>query len=210
MSTPPLGPLGGTPLPGHICLFHEGYAELPDRVAALVHPALDDPREGIVLTGPPGVARRLRDDVERAVGVSLQDDAVGRRVLLVESERDPDAYLERIRRAIDELMAQGMDVVRAIGRVFWNAPDFPFPEDHLWLESRLTEVVVTRRAIVVCAYDVSELPGAALTYGGLEAHPHLMMDDRVHESPRFLQPDRFLTTRLLNLRWLAPEPRAAH
>ncbi len=199
-----------TPIPGHICLFHEGRAELRERVAAFVGPALSDPREGIALFGPPGAPEQLGRDLEEDLGVSLDDDALRRRVRLVGSERDADAYLERMREAFDDLISEGVEAVRAVARVVWNATDFPLPEDHLWLESRLNEMFAGRPVVMVCSYDVSELPGAALAYGGLETHPHVIFGDQLAECPRYLEPDRFLTERLLNLRWLTPEPRATH
>jgi len=194
------------PVPAHICLFHETYEELRALVAAFVVPALSDPTQGVVLLGPPGVPRQLARDLEVDAAVSLDPQLARGKVLLVDSERDPDAYLERVREALDALAARGFELVRAIGRSVWNATDFPLPEDHLWLESRFNAALAGRRAIMICGYDVSELPGAALTYGGLETHTHLIFGGRLAESSRYLEPDRFLTTRLLNLRWLTPEP----
>lgn len=196
-------------VPGHICLFHDTYDELRAVVAGFLRPVLSERRQGIVLLGPPGVPRTLQRHLEVDLAVSLEEGIARGTVLLVESERDADAYLERVREAIDALNERGVELVRAFGRSVWNAVDFPLPEDHLWFESHLNTVVAGRRTIMICAYDVSELPGAALTYGGLETHPQIIYGGRLVESPRFLEPDRFLATRLLSLRWLTPETRRA-
>src|SRR5258707_6604656 len=84
-------------------------------------------------------------------------------------------------------------------------PDSRLPGAHRWLESRLNEIVAPRRTVVICTYDISELPGAALTYGGLETHPHVIFAGRLSESPRFIPPEEFMAARLLELRWLAPD-----
>ncbi|HEX9496132.1 MAG TPA: MEDS domain-containing protein [Candidatus Limnocylindria bacterium] len=201
-------PLGVTadalPVPGHICFFHDTYPELRAVLGAIAKPTLADAREGLVLLGAPGVAQRLLHDLDvdtDGVGEAL----AGGRVLQVESDRDADEYLERIRGALDELIARGVETTRAIACVAWNAPDFPLPEDHLWLESRLNEILAPRRTVLICTYDISEMPGAALTYGGLETHPHVIFAGRLSESPRFIPPEEFMAARLLELRWLAPD-----
>jgi hypothetical protein len=95
-------------------------------------------------------------------------------------------------------------VIRAVAPVAWDTPGFAPPEDFLWIESRLNEIVAERRTIMLCTYDLSELPDDALTYGGLETHPLYALGGELIENPSFIQPAWYMESRLLHLRWLTP------
>jgi hypothetical protein len=146
----------------------------------------------------------LRRDLEIDLDRSLDDEVRRGKLVLVESDPDPDVYLERIRETLDALSAQGYALTRGLARASWNVPGFPEPEDHLWLESRLDAVIASSRAIVVCTYDLNSLPGCALAYGGVETHRQIVLGGQLIDNPSFIEPPRYFTERLLRLPWLTP------
>jgi hypothetical protein len=84
-------------------------------------------------------------------------------------------------------------------------PSFPPPEDFLWFESRLTEVLADFPVIVLCPYDLARMPARAIAYGALEAHPFLWSAGVVRPNPQFIPPERYLRERLFRLPWLQGE-----
>jgi len=200
---PSLGDLD-VPVPSHICLYHHGYADLRRQYRDFLLPAALDEREGIALIGPPGTPQQLLSDLETDIGAALRNARASGRVVLVESERDADAFLNRMREAFDAMLARGVGVVRAAARPMWDAPGFPAPEDHLWLEAQLTLALAARRVVCLCAYDLAEMPDEAITFGGLEAHRDTLFLGQLAHSRRFIDADRYMSERLLRLPWLTP------
>jgi hypothetical protein len=191
-------------VPSHLCLMHDSYTELRAWQRDFLGIALADPQQGVGLFGAPGVAAQLKRDLEIDLDRSLADEVRRGKLAIVESDPDADVYLERFRETLAGLSARGYVVTRALGRVAWNVPGFPAPEDHLWLESRLNAVVASGRTILVCAYDLTALPGSTLAYGGLETHPQIVLGGQLTDNPSFVEPDRYFADRLLRLPWLAP------
>ena len=74
------------------------------------------------------------------------------------------------------------------------------PEDALWVESRVNEMLVDTKALVVCAYDVSRLSERALVYGGLDTHPHVVIGEQLKENPGYLAPAEYMRQLLRQLR----------
>jgi hypothetical protein len=205
MTTVPLG-FGDRqgPLPGHICLFHETETELRAAQLAFLWFAVHDPRQGILLLGPPGAGRRLLSALESDLGRSLADEVTKGRLVVAEAAGDGDEQLERYMTALDSLSDRGYEVIRAFGRASWDTPGFAPPEDFLWIESKLNEIVALRRTIMLCAYDLGELPVDALVYGGLETHPLYVLGSELLDSPLYVEPAEYLKSRLLRLPWITP------
>jgi len=205
MNTVPLG-FGDqvASIPSHLCLFHNSDAELQVRERDFLQIALADPQQGAALFGAPGVAAQLQRNLEVALDRSLEDEVRRGRLVLIESDPDPDAYLERFRDSLEGLHARGYLMTRGFGRATWDLPGFPAREDHLWLESQLNALIEESQTILLCAYDVTTLPEAALAYGGLETHPRIVLGGRLIDNPSFVDASRYFADRLLRLPWLAP------
>jgi DNA-binding CsgD family transcriptional regulator len=201
VNTTPLG-IGDrdVPVPAHLGLFYDSEPELRRVQLAFLRPAIEDHRQGIVLFGPPGVARTLLGHLESDLGRSLHDEVRSGRVILAQTDADPDQLLENIRDAIATLAAKGYGLVRFFSDVKWGAPGFPLPEDALWMESRVNDLLVGTAAIVVCAHDVSQLPAKALILGGLQSHPIMVIGDRVAENPNYVAPSDYMRVFLLQMR----------
>jgi hypothetical protein len=193
------------PIPSHVALLHHGEAEL--RVAALpfLRPGLDHPSEGLFCFGEPGAGERLVRDLELAVGRDLSPERRAGRITVGEADPDVDRQLENIIAPLEAFRARGCTLVRLVGIVAWNAPDFPPPEDFLWFESKLNELLSEFPVIALCPYDVERMPARAVAYGALETHPFLLSDGALRENPQFIPFDRYLRDRLLRLPWLQDE-----
>jgi hypothetical protein len=73
------------------------------------------------------------------------------------------------------------------------------PEDALWVESRVNDMLADTGAIVVCAYDVSRLPDKALIMGGLQTHPIMVIGDWLAENPSYLSPTDYMRAFLVQM-----------
>jgi DNA-binding CsgD family transcriptional regulator len=200
MNTTPLG-IGDqdVSVPAHLGLFYDAEPDLRRVVRKFLRPAIDDPRQGIVLFGPPGVARAMLRNLEADLGRSLEDEIASGRILIAQTDSDPDQMLENIREALAAVAAKGHRIVRFFADVKWGAPGFPPPEDALWVESRVNDMLAETRALVVCAYDVSQLPDKALILGGLQTHPIMVIGDWLTENPNYLAPADYLRAFLLQM-----------
>lgn len=194
--------------PCHFALIHHGELEMRERVFEFLRPALDDPKQAIYMCGPPGDARRLLEYVKMKVGRDLRAEIRERRIILGHGDSDADQQLQNLLDPIRELSERGLSPIRVIGPAAWGVPGYAAPEDFLWYESRILPAIEGLPAVIMCTYDASQLPGAALQYGAFETHSHTLIDGVVSESPSFLAADRYLKTRLIHLPWLAPADRA--
>lgn len=200
MTTTPLG-IGDqdVPVPSHLGLFYDATPDLRRVLRAYIRPAIDDPRQGIILFGPPGVADRMVADLAADLDRSLAGDIDSGRIVIAQTDSDPDQLLENIREAIAEVRARGYEIVRFFGDVKWGAPGFPPPDDALWVESRVNDMLAETGAVVVCAYDVSTLPDKALIMGALQTHPIMVIGDWLTENPNYLAPAEYMRAFLLQL-----------
>jgi DNA-binding CsgD family transcriptional regulator len=205
MNTTPLG-IGDQDIavPAHIGLFYDAEPDLRRVQLEFLRPAIDDPRQGIVLFGPPGVAQSLLSHLEADLGRSLDREVRNGRIIVAHTDTDPDQLLENIREALALLRAKGHGVIRFFADVKWGAPGFPLPEDALWVESRLNDLLADTGALVMCAYDVSRLPDKALILGGLQTHPIMVIGDWVTKSPNYLAPADYMRAFLLQMDSVGP------
>ena len=191
-------------VPSHLGLFYDAEPDLRRVQLQFLRPAIDDPSQGIVLFGPPGVAENLLGHLEADLGHSLDSEVRSGRILVAHTDRDPDQLLENIRDALATLAARGHGIIRFFADVKWGAPGFPLPEDALWVESRVNDMLADSGAVVVCAYDVSQLPDKALILGGLQTHPIMVIGDWLAENPNYLAPTEYMRAFLLQMD--SPEP----
>jgi hypothetical protein len=122
-----------------------------------------------------------------------------------QADPDVDRQLDNLIEPLEALRARGTTLVRLIGIVAWDVPSFPPPEDFLWFESKVNEVIADFRVIAVCPYDVAQVPARAIAYGALETHPLVLSGGVLSENRQFIAPDRYVRERLLRLPWLQEE-----
>jgi DNA-binding NarL/FixJ family response regulator len=200
MTTTPLG-IGDqdVPVPSHLGLFYDAEPDLRRVQLEFLRPAIDDPSQGIVLFGPPGAARGMLANLAADLGRSLDDEVERGRIVIGQTDSDADQLLENIRDALAALAARGHQLIRFFADVKWGAPGFPLPDDALWVESRVNDILAETGAIVVCAYDVSQLPDKALIMGALQTHPIMVIGDWVAQNPNYLAPAEYMRAFLLQL-----------
>ena len=191
------------PLPAHIAHFYPGPDDLGDQLA-FARSAIDDPKEALVLFGPRGVADTLLRALEAHVGRNLRAERAQGRIVLAHGDTDPDQQLQTLLGAIRAPLSKGFERVRLLARVGWDIPDWPPPEDLLWMESHFTGAIAKLPVVVVCAYDLARMPGDALIYGGIETHPLIYLGGQLSANPQFVEPERYITTRISQLPWLRP------
>lgn len=190
------------PIPSHVALLHYGESELRDAVLGFLQAGLDRPSEALFCFGEPGVGERLLGYLEARVGRDLSPDYRAGRIVLGTADRDVDQQLENVLAPLEALRASGYELVRFVGIVAWNAPDFPPPDDFLWFESKLNEIITGFPVIVLCPYDVARMPARAIAYGAIEAHPFVLSAGALRKNPQFIESDRYLRERLLPQRWV--------
>ena len=195
------------PLPAHISVFHSGDADLGELVEFL-RGAIGRSPEAVVLLGPPGAPAAFLKSLESSLGRKLDDEVASGRLVLMDGDRDPDAQLTKLVQTIRTLTAKGAAAVRVLIFVAWEVPGWPVAEDFLWIESRLESACAGLPVAIVCAYDVTSVPGPALIYAGIESHGLVSIGGRVATNPLVVAPEAYLADRLLHLPWLARDPSA--
>jgi hypothetical protein len=187
--------------PAHIGLFYSGTEDLSEQFA-FVRGGLSQPREAVVVFGPKGIPARFLKAFQGTLERDLGRDITAGRLVVFEGDTDPDAQLTRLVRAITTLVEKGAAVVRVLAIVAWGAPGWPAPEDFLWIESRLEAASSALPVAMICAYDVTSMPGPALIYAGIESHTLLSIGGKVATNPLAVEAEAYLTDRLLRLPWL--------
>ena len=196
------------PIPSHVAFLHYGESEMRDAVFEFLLAGLERPNEALFCFGEPGVGERLLRYLESRVGRDLSPEYRAGRIVLGTADPDVDRQLENVIAPLEALSTSGFALVRFVGVVAWNAPGFPPPEDFLWFESKLNEVISGFPVIGLCPYDLARMPARAIVYGALETHPFVLSDGALRQNPQFIRPDRYLRERLLALPWLQDEGRA--
>jgi len=84
----------------------------------------------------------------------------------------------------------------------WGGPEWPLPEDFVWYESRINDAIAKLSVVVVCAYDLFEMPGPGLILAGLQCHPSIVSDVLGERNELFEPHVRNLQTRMVNFPWL--------
>ncbi|MEA2661024.1 MAG: hypothetical protein QOH08_596 [Chloroflexota bacterium] len=189
-------------LPGHICLFYKSEDELRRRQAAFLRFAVDGKREGIVLMGGTGIAETLYRYLEVDLGVDLSTRRDAGMIALAHGDVDVDEQLENVIRPIEAMIEGGAKLVRLVGRVQWGGPDYAASEDVVWYESKLNDRIAGLPVVLVCAYDIFELPGEALILGGLHSHPQLLCGTFSDRNTLVESTKRHLQLRMAEFPWL--------
>ena len=194
-------------VPAHLSLFHSGAADLGD-LFDFVRAALTQSGDAVVLLGPPGAPGAFLRQLESALGRNLGGEVASGRLVLQVGDRDPDTQLSELVRTITTLTTKGAAAVRVLALVAWEVPGWPAAEDLLWIESRLGNACADLPVAIICAYDVTSLPGPALIYAGIESHGLVSIGGKVASNPLVVAPEAYLADRLLRLPWLSRETSA--
>ena len=115
--------------------------------------------------------------------------------LQVDSVRSSaDELLLEVDARIKDAVDRGMPAVRVLGTLGWGrgTPGWPSDREVMRLEAHVTSAVERLPSIVVCTYDVPNLPGPMLVKGGFECHPLTFRRNRLRPSEHHVPPQPFL------------------
>lgn len=172
-------------VPSHICLFYEDDEELRKRLVFLAR-TLDDPEEVAVLFGKQDRLEQVLGYIGEDFGRDVAADLKAGRIVLVNGTRDPDALLGGIATALDATMSRGVKLIRFLGFIGWGDMDWPPAENLMVFEAKVTEAVKSYPAIVMCTYNVTQLPGSVLIFAGIETHPFTILGTTLCENPHYV------------------------
>ncbi|HJW48153.1 MAG TPA: MEDS domain-containing protein [Candidatus Limnocylindria bacterium] len=186
-------------IPAHIGLFYNAELELRQLRLQFLRPAVEDRHQGIMLLTLPGRASSALHDLEADMGVSLDTEVRNGRVVSAHYDPDADLMLEKVRDAREALVARGHSVIRVFAQVALGDPGFPLAEDYFWAESRVNIQLTKTHEVLVCAYDLSQLPDPALIHGGLETHPSVVIGGRFAKNPAYIAPTDYMRSLLFDI-----------
>ena len=191
------------PVPSHICLFYNSDDELRDRLGFLAI-GLDDPDQVCVLFG---THKRLAQIVAYLVedtGRDIEAAIAEKRLVLIDGASTGDATLAHVGHTLDEIAAGGTKLIRFLGFIGWDNPEWPDEAELLAFESKVNLAVTKYPAIILCSYQLNALRGRVLFHGGIETHPMTVVGTRIHDNPHYLRPEEYLVR--LQDGWAADAP----
>ena len=188
----PLG-LGGelAALGDHIAYFWESEREFDataDFLAAGVSLG-----EACVLIGHDAAHERLLANLARR-GLSVRALMHEGQLQVASVQSSADGLLLELDARIKDAVHRGMPAVRILGNLGWGrgTPGWPSDREILRLEAHVTSAAERLPSIVVCAYDVTNLPGPLLVKGGLECHPLTFRRDCLRHNAHHVPAELFL------------------
>ena len=149
--------------------------------------------ESCVLVGHEAAHERLLASLERR-GLNVRA-LLHEQLLQIASVRSSaDGLLLEVSERIKEAVHRGMPAVRLLGNLNWGrgTPGWPSDLEILRLEAQVTSAAERLPSIVVCTYDVTNLPGPMLVKGGLECHPLTFRRGRLRHNEHHVPSERFL------------------
>jgi hypothetical protein len=181
-----LGALGD-----HIAYFWESEREF-DAIAAFLAAGVSF-GEACVLIGHDAANERLLASLERR-GLGVRALMQDRQLQVASVQSSADGLLLELDGRIKDAVHRGMPAVRILGTLGWGrgTPGWPSDRQILQLEAQVTSAAERLPAIVVCTYDVTNLPGPMLLKGGLECHPLTFRRDCLRHNEHYVPPERFL------------------
>src|SRR5262245_15744629 len=175
----------------HIAYFWESEREF-DATAGFLATGVSR-GEACVLIGHDAANDRLLASLERR-GLSVRTLMHEHQLQVASVRSSADGLLSEIGDRIKDAVNRGMPAVRILGNLNWGrgTPGWPSDREILRLEAHVTSAAERLPSIVVCVYDVTNLPGPMLMKGGLECHPLTFRRDCLRHNEHHVSPNRFL------------------
>jgi hypothetical protein len=188
----PLGLGNELAAPGdHIAYFWESEREFEATAGFLAAGA--SLGEACVLIGHDTANERLLAILELR-GLSVRALMHERQLQVASVRSSADGLLLELDERIKDAVHRGIPAVRILGNLNWGrgTPGWPSDREILRLEAQVTSAAERLPSIVVCTYDVTNLPGPMLLKGGLECHPLTFRRDCLRHNEHHVSPERFL------------------
>ena len=186
----PLG-IGGesVALGDHVAYFWESEREFEATADFLVAGLERD--EICVLAGHEVANHRVLASLEQR-GLDPGELSRADRLHVASGNPSGDAFLRHLDDRVKAGVDRGVPAIRILGSLGWGQPGWPSDRDLLAMEARVTDAVRRLPTVVVCAYDVSSLPGRILLKGGLECHPWTLRHGTLRRNEHHVPAERFL------------------
>lgn len=149
--------------------------------------------ETCILVGHEEANDRMGSAIRRAGldGVALTREE---RLRFVPGKESAEALFEEIGALISFAVDRGAPLVRILGNLGWGKPGWPADREILRLEARLTDAVRKLPVVVMCAYDIREVPSSNLFLAGIECHPWMFHRNALVQNQLYVPADSFLAT----------------
>ena len=188
----PLGLGSELAAPGdHIAYFWESEREFDGTAGFLA--AGVSLGEACVLVGHDAANERLLASLERT-GLNVRALMHERQLQVATVRASADGLLFELDERIRDAVHRGAPAVRILGTLNpgRGTPGWPSDREILQLEAHVMTAAERLPSIVVCTYDVTNLPGPMLLKGGLECHPLTFRRDCLRHNEHHVSPERFL------------------
>lgn len=175
----------------HIAYFWESEREFEATAGFLAAGA--SLGEACVLVGHGAANERLLAGLERR-GLSVRELTQEGRLQVAAVPSSAEELLLEVDERIKDTVDRGIPTVRVLGNLNWGrgTPGWPSDREILRLEAHVTRAVKRLPSIVMCVYDVTNLPGPMLIKGGLECHALTFRRDCLRHNEHHVPPERFL------------------
>jgi hypothetical protein len=149
--------------------------------------------EACVLVGHDAAHERVLAGLER-LGLGLRALTDEGRIQVASVSSSAGGLLLEVDQRIRDAVARGLPAVRVLGNLNWGrgTPGWPSDREILQLEAQVTRAVERLPSIVVCAYEIGNLPGPMLVKGGFECHPLTFRRASLRHNEHHVRPERFL------------------
>jgi len=188
----PLGLGSALAAPGdHIAYFWESEREFEATAGFLAAGA--SLGEGCLLLGHDAANERVLEGLERR-GQSVRALRQEGQLQVASVSSSADGLLLEVDERVKDAVNRGVPAVRILGNLNWGrgAPGWPSDREILRLEAQVTSAVERLPCIVMCVYDVTNLPGPMLLKGGLECHALTFRRDRLRHNEHRVPPEWLL------------------
>jgi hypothetical protein len=175
----------------HIGYFWESEREF-DAMAGFLAAGVGH-GEACVLIGHDAANERLLANLERG-GLNVRALMREGQLQAASVRSSAAELLLEVDGRIKDAVHRGMPVVRLLGNLNWGrgTPGWPSDREILRLEAQVTSAAAHLPSVVVCAYDVTTLPGPLLFKGGIECHALTFRRDCLRHNEHHVPPERFL------------------
>jgi DcmR-like sensory protein len=179
-------PLGwgkdAVPLHSYVSFYYSLEQTLRQSLA-FIRAGLDEPGTFCVVLADPGrhatVVEELRgeDGSER-----LQRLLDAGKLAIVEPQPTFEQLAGAMLARMDQALAAGFERIRALGLVAWGQPGWPDLSALKQCEAQVNRVAASYPAVIVCAYNLPQLPGQAVAESDRGDAPLVIVNDRLDVS----------------------------
>jgi hypothetical protein len=119
--------------------------------------------------------------------------AAGRLEVLC-GEAECDLMLANIGSTFAAALERGAKLIRLLGNIGWGHAGWPNEADILAFEAKVTGAAKAFPSVIVCMYDVKNLPGSIIVHGAYETHPLTFCRNVLRENPYYVEFNEFISS----------------